>query len=255
MDLISAVTAITLGPDFLKSRLSEKRVVPRISCELKGSTIIKGIKINFRITDVSMEGLKTECYEEFPRDYSFLLIVEPPSLLLEHRHEKVLDSLLVKVAWRRKRKGKLGFHMGLVIVDPQENKKKSWVARIFEELGVIDELALQKREDMRIAADFPVICKESTGKTARGVIKNISLGGVFVVSDTMIPEGQIVALALENDRRFRKIFFRGKVVRAGYHELSDKWLLGIQFDGLSQKEFKALGSLILEIQRSISKTF
>jgi c-di-GMP-binding flagellar brake protein YcgR len=246
MDLIGAIKELTLGPNFFKATLKEKRQIPRMTCHIKASAIIDGKRLIFWITDLSLRGLKVESAARLARNLVYDLRVETESGTLSDG-AFARDTLRVKVAWCRKHPHGIKYSAGLLFVDPEELLRESWVYYIFNEIGFGEDSGYRKRTSLRITSDFPFECTTRDGRVLSGNLQNLSIGGVLANCGEEIPQGTIVSLSIGPYQTFRKISCRGKVVRTSFIERTYQYLLGIEFVEMAARDFKHLGKMILSI--------
>jgi hypothetical protein len=246
MDLISAIKELTLGPNFFKSALREKRHIPRIVCSIKAYARIQNKPLLLRITDVGTRGLRVKSFIKFPPELLFQLTVETDTGTLSFGGF-TNDTLTVKVAWCRKNRYGDGFIAGLLFADSEDNIKKSWVYYLFSEFGIEDEDTQKKRETIRIPVEIPVLCTSDAGRRTRGIIQDIGMGGVLIQGAEEIPEGESLELSIGPYKKFNKITVRGHVLRNRYLERSYQWLIGVQFTTMASKQYKSIGKMILDI--------
>jgi hypothetical protein len=87
----------------------------------------------------------------------------------------------------------------------------------------------QERRDVRFPLNVPVSVTLADGEM-RAHAENISLGGILLSSDSLIPEGSTVELTIGVSHR-RLLSARGKVVRA-QPTISGNFAVAIAFEHL-----------------------
>jgi hypothetical protein len=248
MDLIGVIKEITLGPNFFKATLKEKRRIARMTCNIKASTLIDKRQVSMWITDMSLRGVKVSSPARLSKNGIFDLKVETRRGILSDGGFS-RDTLKVKVAWCRKYPQGLNYSAGLLFMDPGEILKDSWVHYIFNEIGFGEEAGYKKRTSLRISSDFPFECVTEDRRILSGNVQNLSIGGVLVNCGEEIHKGTVVNLSIGPYLTFRKISCRGKVVRISFIQQTYQYLLGIEFMEMEAREFVHLGKIILSLVR------
>jgi hypothetical protein len=252
MDLISTIKELTLGPNFFKSVLQEKRNIPRIICDIKARGLVNGRVMNFRITDMSTKGLKVNCVQKLSRGLTFPLTVDTERGTLSDGDFKKA-TLQVKVAWCRKQQLGDSHTCGLLFVDHEENLKDSWVYYIFSEIGIYAHSNFQKRGGYRIHSAVPVTCHTAEGIVMNGTIQNIGIGGLLILCGEEFHKGEELDIAIGPFTGSKELHCRGRVVRVSFINRSYQWLVGIEFIEMDVKVFKSLGKLILSLMRTTAR--
>jgi hypothetical protein len=251
MDLLSAIKELTLGPNFFKSVLQEKRRIPRIICDIKARGLVSDKVISIRITDMSIKGLKVECSHKLARGYTFPITVDTHRGTLSDGDFKKA-TLQVKVAWTRRQLHSDSYTCGLLFVDHEENMKDSWVYYIFSEIGIDAQSSFQKRGGYRIPSELPITCHTSEGIVIQGFVQNIGIGGILILRGEELRKGEELNITIGPFRNFKEIKCRGKVARTSFMNRTYQWLGGIEFVEMQVKAFKNLGKLILTLMKNVS---
>ncbi|HRY15474.1 MAG: PilZ domain-containing protein [Candidatus Competibacteraceae bacterium] len=111
-----------------------------------------------------------------------------------------------------------------------------------------DWTAENRRQYERYIADFYLCVYEE--ESLLGDVIDISLGGLKLLSDEILPIGQIMSLrldaALESGRQV-SLEFEARVVWSDQDENTDRYKAGLEFLGLSASAREILQSIISEL--------
>lgn len=246
MDIISSIKEFTLGPDFFKETLKEKRIIPRIECNIKANVLTAQNSLPVKIINVNLKGLKVESINKLKKDAVFPLKIDisrNPMFDMSFKH----DTILVKVCWSRKKVFEKIYNIGLLFADKNENLEDSWVYYLFNEFGLQKGLSIQKRNSFRVASELLITCRCPDRPPISGTIQNISLGGLLIVSGSEIPKNTVFELSIGPYKNLKRINARGRLIRAQYIHSSYQWDAAIEFIELSKREFSSIGRLMLTI--------
>lgn len=229
----------------LQKTLREKRIAPRVSCRLLAAAQIRNKPAELIITDISETGAKVESNVKLGRNMTFPLSVRTTKAIFAEAEFK-RNTVIVKVAWCRSRYGKR-FTAGLLFADSKENLRRSWVYYILDRFGVSPENIFKQRDSLRIFTEIPVSCEVKDGDAITGVIENISLGGVLILTRREIPKDTLLTLSIGPYNAMRQLRVMGKVIRVTPAEKPSHWLTGVSFYEPGKGEIGSLRKLILNI--------
>lgn len=252
VDFISAIKEFTLGPDFFRNELKEKRLVPRIECNIMANAYISDKIIPMEITDLSLNGLKIVSRKKLSLNQRFGLQVEILSGELTYG-DIISDRLNVRVAWCRKLPNEENYNAGLIIDEDEGKIKNSWVFYIFSEFGMGNFSNSQKRNTFRLSKELQIICKTMDLYEINCIIENIGLGGLLVTTDEKLANGTKLDILLGPYKNFKKLYLEGAIVRTEFLEESKQWISAIEFKDIDPRKFKILGKLILALSKEASK--
>ena len=228
---------MVLGP-----HLDERRNIPRaicriqISCQNKDRTVL----LNGTIKDLSIKGAQLKIYKKVPKGE--ILGILPPDSIKEAGPERIVG----KVAWIRSFRAHylIGLKFGKL-------PDKSWVEKFLRELGLQSTAPKQRREFVRFPTSLKIHC-EYQGEKSAVVLKDLSLGGLFLESKSEIRENQSFHITLPK--------FSGApltevtaVCRKCLQNDDGKYSISAQFENLTgAQRKKLLAHLKVLLRQSIS---
>lgn len=249
MELINALKEFALGPIFYQEKLKEKRRSPRLVCGFQAYAAIDKKDVLLFVTDVSVKGVKVESPVKLRRGFEFAFTVKAGSGSLSKLAFNI-DTLLVQVVQCRKKPASNRYIARLLFTDSEARIRDSWVYYLFSLFGIDKPDLEQKRELRRDPYELNVLFWHGTKKEELGTGRDIGLGGMLIEFEKEITPGTSIDMKILSPHEGRELDLKGTVVRADFLKKINRWLLAVRFLDMEDREYKALGKLILSLHKS-----
>jgi len=249
MELINALKEFALGPIFYQEKLREKRRCPRLVCGFQAYASVDKKDVLLFVTDVSVKGVKVESPVRLRRGYEFAFTVRAGSGSLSKLAFNI-DTLLVQVIQCRKKPGSSRYIARLLFTDSDARIRDSWVYYLFSLFGIDKPDLEQKRELRRDNYELNVLFWYGTRKEELGTGRDIGLGGMLIEFEREITPGTTIDMKILSPVDGRELALKGTVVRTEFLKKFHLWLLAVRFLDMEDREYKALGKLILSLHKS-----
>jgi len=249
MEFWSRIKEIIVPPQSSKSLLHEKRLSPRVRCDIE-AVLYKSEDEAFsgKIVDVGMSGMRLEAPRTQRKgDRIFVRVTRGQGLHTITKFE--VDKILVEVCWCKKKKTTSEYQLGVKYVDSEKNIKGSWVTFVLNKFGFSVGSSFQKRKEIRASSKLPVHYELKTGSVHQGVVYNIGLGGVLLTGSVDLPAGSELKIKIGPYNKLPSLTCHGKVVRKKLSLKINLWMTGISFYNQTDQDLKLLGDYVLTVLR------
>lgn len=249
MDLIAAIKELTMGPDFFKSALKEKRNVARISCRIDARASLDKEQVALIITDISLSGMRVQCPVMMEHEQVFDISLEAEKISPMESSGLLKKPLRVKVSWCRKPESRQYYVAGLMFSDSDRDLMDSWVHYLLNQFGVDKNTFFSKRQSLRIPAEIPLMLSDDRGRIKQGTIINIGIGGILAQSTKEIAAAESLSITIGPYKKIPSFVLSGEVLRSSYRRSQEKWLMAIEFSSMQRKDYKNVGKLLISLLR------
>lgn len=245
----SKIKEIILVPKNSKELLQEKRLSPRVRCDIE-AVLYKSDDEAYsgKIIDVGVSGMRLESPRNHKKgDRISVRVSRGQGLHTITKFE--VDKIIVEVCWCKKKKKTSDYQLGVKYADTEKNINGSWVTFVLNKFGFTVGTSFQKRKDIRASAKLPVHFELKTGSVHQGVVYNIGLGGVLLTCSVDIPAGSELKLKIGPYNKLPSLMCHGKVVRKKFSMKVNLWMTGVSFYNQTDPDLKLLGDYILTVLR------
>ncbi len=225
--LIESLKAIVVGQS-----VEERRATARARCHLPVACHVGAMSLPGQLRDLSVAGLGIGLDVQVPRGKSVKVL--PPRAFAEH------SPVLGTVKWCRKAQ-RDWYHVGL---DLHGKTRQTWIPVALKELGLDPSAPRQRRKLMRVPANLPVDLKLASGKTGRGRLLNLSVGGALIESGERLTRHAEMQLSIGPWNGMAAMRLVGTVVSSNSEGVS------LRFNHVAEDQRKLLGKYLTGLVRS-----
>jgi hypothetical protein len=248
MEWISKIKDVVLGPRVSDEFLKEKRIAPRINCQIEAEiTDDKGEQYDGYIIVLEYFGMRCVVPTKFTIGQRLKVTVEQFSGVLGAKDPFDYKTMNVEIVWCRKRRGTPHYYVGVKNIDTPEIIDKSWINFVLASFGITDSPYVQRRKEIRVPSNIPVRCFYSKRSFTCGIIVDMSLGGLKMYFNIDPGEGKDVRLEIGPYRKLPHIECTATVLRSRFINSKNKFEVGVRFYELDNREIRIVSKYILEI--------
>jgi hypothetical protein len=216
----------------LQQAIQEKRFFPRMRCAVDARCINeKNQKFIVVVVELSLYGMRIHSEKKFRTGE----IIEIGALQGPEGSAETGYSLKMKVVWCRKKQSSKDYIAGLLYEDTRKNLQFSWIALLLKKYGVTVGLSPQKRRKIRVPAHIPLSISIAL-QTIEGKIEDIGIGGMLITTDKQINIKDTLRFRIGPFRELGHLFCNGKVVHVRFVQASEKWVYGIIFQEMNDRQ-------------------
>ncbi len=223
--------------EVLASKLSERRRQVRVRCYCRVKvTTSEGDTFRATVTDIGIDGMRLR---------SPIGIKPRSKLVIEYAHgeaEKAGGDICCEVVWVNKVAN--AFVAGVVYRDTAENRRRSWVMSLLQELGFDESKTFQRRRHIRAEGMIPARLFYE-GDRIDGMVVNLGLGGALMEGEADLTEGTSVELSMCLWRILPALNLKGTLLNCRSESISERFLYSIKFSELSASQLKLLGNYVI----------
>ncbi|MBM3460562.1 MAG: PilZ domain-containing protein [Armatimonadetes bacterium] len=220
----------------------QRRHLTRLRCLYRVS--IRAVQQDLRATvvDMGLQGMKVEVPQRLPAG----ALVSVRYLGSGTGRAFALDAVTCRVMWCRKKRFLKTIEVGLAYQDTDANMEKSWVKYILRQIGFDIQSILDRRKAVRVHALLraDVTAAEGHGPPAEATVMNLGAGGALVETGQRVPLGRQVLLETGPYLSHDVLGCRGEVMQCVQSAETGRWMLGIRFSGMGEKQVHLLGEYL-----------
>jgi len=240
MDFLLKLTGLLRGERGLdlKQALKEKRFFPRVRCAVEARCTTEK-KQNFlvSIVEFSIEGMRLYS----PKKLKSGEMIEIGAL--KGTDGGIGGTVKMRTIWCRKKPTTNDYIAGLQYEDTRKNLQDSWIARLLKNYSVSVGLSPQKRRKVRIPANLPLSISFAL-KSIEGRIEDMGIGGMLFTSDQSLSLHEILRFRIGPYEHMKHLFCNGRILRERYVHSSQKWVYGVVFQEMNEKQSQLLSDYL-----------
>jgi hypothetical protein len=229
----------------LEEAIREKRFSPRMSCDVQATCVLpRGQECSAHVSEIGLYGLRIHIpIEVKPGELIRLTALRGIGILSGARYP--VNTISLKVLWRKKRASHRDFMAGLQFSDTKKNLRDSWAAFLLQKFGVAVGVTVQKRKKVRIPTHLPLIFRTTKDEEKRsGAVRDIGLGGMLISTDQAISQGMILRFEIGPYKNLSVLHCPGKTLHTHFIHSTGKWNAGIIFNDLDEGQMKLLNNYL-----------
>ncbi len=240
MDFLIKLTGLFKGEGALdlKQALKEKRFFPRVRCAVEARCSTEK-KQNFLVSIVEFSLYGMRIYSEKKLKAGEIVDIGT----LTGAIDGAGGAVKMRAIWCRKKPATNDYIAGLQYEDTRKNLQESWIARLLKKYGVSVGLSTQKRRKVRIPANLPLSVSFAL-KSIEGRIEDIGIGGMLFTSDQSLSIHEILRFRIGPYEHMKHLFCNGKILRERFVHSSQKWVYGVVFQQMNEKQSQLLSDYL-----------
>ena len=248
MDILSKILGVFSVQQNPREMLLEKRDTMRIKCDLRGELYRKEHESEAcRIVDIGASGIRLEAAYSFKKGEAFTVRLRPEQEIYDTQSKA--NRVRVEVIWCRKKRGQPLHMVGAKFADSAKQIENSWVSFILKKFGLNAGTSLQRRKEVRASSKLPAEYELSTGKTFKGTVYNIGLGGLLLIGESDLPIGSSIIVRIGPYEKLPVLEVEGNVARKKFSNKASLWMTGLSFINLTDNKVKLLGDYVILMLR------
>lgn len=230
----------------LKQVMKEKRFFPRIRCAVDVRCIDElNQYFDGVVVEASLYGMRMYTSMKLKPEETYTVEVIGGRGVFRDEPDAG-NPIKMKVVWCKKHGTTHDYLAGLHYEDTRKNLQNSWVALLLQKYGVSVGIAIQKRRRIRIPADLPLAISIALD-TKIGKIMDIGMGGMLIATEANVRVKEVMRFRIGPYEQLEPLFCDGRILHERYVPSTKKWVYGVLFMEMSDKQSHLLSSYLTEL--------
>lgn len=250
MDWLDKIRDIVMGVPMTDALLKEKRITPRINCQIETEIIDENNKVHEGFA-VVLEYLGMRCVApvKFRKGSTLKIVVREFSGVLGAKRPFLHDTVNAEVVWCRKKRRTSDYYLGLRLADTCDIIDDSWVNFVLASFGITESPYMQKRKEIRVTSNIPAKCFYTRRSFTCGIVADIGLGGLRMILNIDPGRGKDVRLEIGPYKNHALITCDARILRSRFVHSKNRFEVGAEFKDIDNRQMKKLGRYVIDILR------